>query len=195
MRFVKLLYLVITIVASGCAGTQFDRIDEAYLQLGKTTSVEIIEKLGQPFEDVSGFANGQPTRTLVYAYAYTGSSVIAKTKGALPVKGQAFIFHKDRLISYQYVANLQDNHTDFDEGKIKLIEQSKSTEIQVRQLMGTPTGHAIFPAIKQTNGHAMLYHYAETHSLTTSGKKARFVIDDAGVVVEVYFNNQGNWGK
>ena len=146
-----------------------------------------------PYEVTNGIHYGQSTRTLVYVYSDPGRE--SKSPGAAPVKGQAFIFHSDRLVSYQYVANLRDNHTDFDERKIKQIERGKTTVAQIRQLLGTPSGLAIYPVIKQTDGHGLTYQYAEMHGFTQSTKKARVIIDASGLVVDVEYTTQGNWGK
>jgi hypothetical protein len=197
MRFVRafLLFFSAAIIFSltGCAGTQFARVADPDLQLGSTTVAQIMAKLGKPFQEASGSSNGQPTRTLSYAYA--GAGMQAKTTGITPVKAQVFVFHNDRLVSYQYVANLKDDHTDFDDSKIKQIEQGKTSATQVRQLLGNPSGQSIYPMVKQPNSRGMSYEYTEMRGLTPSVKKAKIVVDTAGMVLDVDYSTQGNWGK
>ncbi|MEP6773115.1 MAG: hypothetical protein ABI893_15120 [Polaromonas sp.] len=183
--------LVMAVTLTGCAGTQFVRPADSELTLGKTTEQEVTARLGKPFQEATGLANGKQTHTLGYAYASMGSQ--SKTAGVTPVHGLTLVFSEGKLVSKAYMSNMKEGATDFDDKKVPLIEIGKTNVAQVNTLFGPPPGEAIFPAIKQPVGRAALYTYQEMRGFTLSHKALAVVFDPQGIVVDVDYKNQGTW--
>lgn len=187
-KWVSLLALV---VLTGCAGTKFVRPAEADLELGKTTEQQVLARLGKPFQEANGLSNGKAIRTLGYAYASFGGQ--AKTQGVTPVHGLTLVFHDGKLVSKAYMSNLKEDATDFDGSKAELIQPGKTTLAQINTMFGPAPGEAVYPAIKQATGRALLYSYQEMRGFTLSQRRLTVVLDPQGTVVDVEYQNQGTW--
>ncbi|HYW57082.1 MAG TPA: hypothetical protein VE934_08980 [Polaromonas sp.] len=188
---VKWVAVLAMVVLTGCAGTKFVRPAEAELELGKTSEQQVLARLGKPFQEANGLANGKAIRTLSYAYASFGSTV--KTQGVTPVHALTLVFHEGKLVSKSYMSNLKEDATDFDGSKAEQIQSGKTTAAQVISMFGPAPGEAIFPVIKQTPGRALLYSYQEMRGFSLSQKRLTVVLDPQGTVVDVDYLNQGTW--
>jgi outer membrane protein assembly factor BamE (lipoprotein component of BamABCDE complex) len=193
IQLLKILALLTAALLTGCAGTQFNRVTGTDLVMGQTSSAQIMTKLGKPFRESSGLSNGQNIKTVVYAYA--GAGMATGITGVTPVKVQSFSFSDDKLVAYQYLANLVADSTNFDDSKVRLIEVRKTTAAQVIEMLGKPSGEAIYPTIKSTDGRALKYEYSEMRGFTPSTKRATIVVGKDNIVQDVDYQTQGNWGK
>ncbi|MBA3774040.1 MAG: hypothetical protein H0X13_16570 [Ramlibacter sp.] len=183
--------LAIAAVMAGCAGTKFVRPSDGDLELGKTTEQQVMAKLGKPFQQATGLTNGKSTRTLGYAYASFGAQ--SKNAGVTPVNALTLVFHEDRLVSRTYMSNLKEDATDFDGSRAAAIQVGKTTQAQIRTMFGPAPGEAIYPAIKQPNGKALIYTYQEMRGFTPSTRVLTVVLDPQGTVADVDYQNQGTW--
>ena len=104
-------------------------------------------------------------------------------------------FHNDTLVGHEFISSWADDHTDFDEAKIKEIIKGKTTRAQVVQLLGKPGGFYIFPLIKASTGEAAVYAYSEVRGFTPYQKLLVVTFDAAGVVTEVEFTSAGSKGS
>ena len=179
------------LLLAGCAGTKFVRPTEAQLQLGKTTEPQVVAMLGKPFQEASGISNGKTIRTLSHAYASFGAQ--PQNVGVTPVYGLTTVFHEGLLVSKSFVSNVKGEATDFDDRKVPQIQVGKTTQAQVQAMFGPAPGEAIYPAIKQPAGRALVYNYTEMRGFTPSTKKLVVVLDAQGTVADVEFQNQGTW--
>ena len=186
-----MLVLATALFVAGCAGTKFVRPADGDLRLGSTTEQQVVASLGKPYQETNGLSNGKATKTLGYAYASFGGQ--AKSAGVTPVHGLTVVFHEGKLVSKIYMSNLKEDATDFDDTKVPQIQIGKTTAAQVQALMGPPPGEAIYPAVKQPDGRAMIYQYQEMRGFTPSNKLLMVVLDRQGVVTDVEYKNQGNW--
>jgi hypothetical protein len=187
----KYAALALAVTLAGCAGTKFVRPADSELTLGKTTEQEVMARLGKPFQEAAGLSNGKQTRTISYAYASMGNQ--PKTVGVTPVHGLTLVFSDNKLVSKAYMSNMKESATDFDGGKVPLVEVGKTTVAQVNTLFGPAPGEAIFPAIKQPVGRAAIYTYQEMRGFTLSHKVLTVVFDAQGLVADVDYKNQGKW--
>jgi hypothetical protein len=184
------LVLSVALLA-GCAGTKFVRPAESELELGRTTEQQVLARMGKPFQEATGLTNGKGTRTLGYAYASMGGQ--AKNPGVTPVNALTLVFHEGKLVSKVYVSNLKEDATDFDGSKASAIQSGKTTSAQIKAMFGAAPGEAIYPAIKQPTGRAMIYTYQEMRGFTPSTKTLTVVLDANGTVVDADYQNQGTW--
>lgn len=183
--------LLATALLVGCAGTKFARPSDGELELGKTTEQQVVAKLGKPFQEITGLTNGKSTRTLGYAYASMGGQ--AKSPGVTPVNALTLVFHEGRLVSKSYMSNLKEDATDFDGTKAAAIQVGKTTLAQIQTMLGQAPGEAIYPAIKEPGGRALIYAYQEMRGFTPSTKTLTVVFDPKGTVADVDYKNQGTW--
>lgn len=183
--------LLATALLVGCAGTKFTRPSDAELELGRTTEQQVVARMGKPVQETNGLTNGKPTRTLTYGYASFGGE--PKNPGVTPVHVLALTFHDAKLVSKSYVSNLKEDATDFDGTKAGAIQVGKTTLAQVQAMFGPAPGEAIFPAIKEPAGRALIYAYQEMRGFTPSTKTLTVVFDPKGTVADVDYKNQGTW--
>jgi hypothetical protein len=185
------LLLVAAVLLAGCAGTKFVRPADSELELGRTTEQQALARLGKPFQEATGLSNGKTTRTLAYAYASMGNQ--SRSPGVTPVHGLTLVFHEGKLVSKSYMSNLKEDATDFDGTKAAAILAGKTTLAQVNAMFGPAPGEAIYPAIKQPTGRALIYSYQEMRGFTPSNKNLTVVLDAQGTVVDVDYKTQGSW--
>jgi len=183
--------LAAAVLLAGCAGTKFVRPADTELELGKTTEQQIVARMGKPFQEATGLTNGKNTRTLGYAYASMGGQ--PKNAGVTPVNALTLVFHEGKLVSKAYMSNLKEDATDFDGAKAAAIQVGKTTLAQINAMFGPAPGEAIYPAIKQPSGRALLYNYQEMRGFTPSTKILTVVLDPQGTVADVDYKNQGTW--
>jgi hypothetical protein len=187
----RMAALLGAMLLTACAGTQFVRPTDTDLQLGATTETQVRAQLGKPYREANGLTNGKTTHSLGYAYASMGNQ--PKRAGVTPVHGLELIFHEGKLISKVYMSNLKEDATDFDEAKTPAVQIGKTTAAQIRAMFGAAPGEAMYPAIKQADGHALLYYYQEMRGFTPSSKKMVVVLDAQGTVIDMSYQNSGPW--
>ena len=83
--------------------------------------------------------------------------------------------------------------TDFDGTKAGAIQVGKTTQAQIKAMLGAAPGEAIYPVIKQPNGRALIYNYQEMRGFTPSTKTLTVVLDPQGTVADVDYKDQGTW--
>jgi outer membrane protein assembly factor BamE (lipoprotein component of BamABCDE complex) len=174
---------------SGCAGTNFVRPDSDSLKNGQTTYSQVTAKFGQPRQEGSVIKNEQTLKTATYAYASMGGKPL--NEGVTAARAAGFYFHNDVLVGYEFISSWAEDHTNFDESRIKDIVKGKTTRAEITQLMGKPGGYHIFPLIKAATGEAAVYAYMEVKGFTPFRKELRVTFDNAGVVTDVEFSSSG----
>lgn len=174
---------------AGCAGTNFVRPDSETLKNGQTTYAQVIAKFGEPRQEGSVIKNDKTVKTASYAYASMGGTPL--NQGVTAARAVGFYFHNDVLVGYEFVSSWAEDHTNFDESRIKDIVKGKTTRAEVIQVMGKPGGYHTFPLIKAPTGEAAVYLYMEVKGFTPYRKELRVTFDDAGVVSDVEFASAG----
>ncbi|RDV00815.1 hypothetical protein [Trinickia dinghuensis] len=187
------LCVVFAGVMSGCAGTNFVRPNEAALQNGKTTIDDVRAQYGKPFRESSVTKNDENITLLSYAYATTGGTPLET--GVVPSRSLALAFWKGVLVSNVFISSFKDDASDFDASKRDAIVKGKTTRGEVIGLLGRPAGYAIYPAIKDRNGQALIYSYHTTRGsafdLKFSNRDLTITIGSDGVVSDVNFESSG----
>jgi outer membrane protein assembly factor BamE (lipoprotein component of BamABCDE complex) len=156
---------------------------------GRTTYSQVIAKLGPPRQEGSVIKNEKTLKTVSYVYASMGGQPL--NAGATAARAAGFYFLDDVLVGHEFVSSWAEDHTNFDESRVKDIARGKSTRADVIQLMGKPGGYHAFPLIKDKSGEAALYAYMEVKGFTPFRKELRVTFDSAGVVTDVEFSSTG----
>ena len=108
----------------------------------------------------------------------------------------AFYFYNDVLVGHEYLSSWAADSTDFDETERKQIVMGKTTEAELLQLLGKPSGYDIYPMVASKSGRAAVYAYTELEGGVLSRKAYRKVLvvslDEAGVVTQVDYTSIGS---
>ena len=185
---------VAALLLSGCAGTDFVRPDSDSLKNGQATYAQVRARMGEPRREGTFIKNDKTLKTATYAYAATGGQ--PRHQGVTPARAMSFYFYNDTLVGQDFISSFAEDHSDFDESKIKDLVKGSSTRAEVIRLLGRPAGHYIYPMIKAQNGEAVVYVYAETtgsvFNLKFFRKTLVVTFDAAGVVTDVEYSSSGN---
>ena len=181
------------LMLSGCAGTDFVRPDASSLVNGQTTFAQLRASMGAPWREGTVLKNEKTLKIASYAYASTGGQ--PRHPGVTPARAISLYFYDDTLVGHEFVSSWAEDHTDFDEGKVKDVVKGKTTRAELTQLLGKPSGYYIYPMIKATTGEAAAYVYSETSgsvfNLKIFRKRLVVTFDAAGVASDVEFTSSG----
>jgi hypothetical protein len=178
----------------GCAGREFTRPDMATLRNGVTTYAQVIERFGPPYAEGSLVRNGKTIRTANYVHsAATGKPA---REGIVATRAMAFYFYDNVLVGHEFLSSWAEDSTDFDEIERRRIIRGTTTEAEVVQLLGKPSGYQIYPMIESPSGKAAVYAYSELESTVLERKAYRKVLvvtfDAAGIVTALDFTSVGS---
>ncbi|MGF6757767.1 hypothetical protein [Paraburkholderia sp. GAS334] len=195
MNKIAMIFLGAALVGalSGCAGSNFVRPDDAVLQNDKTTISAVRETYGKPFRESNVTKNDQDVTLLSYAYASTGGTPLET--GVIPARSLELAFWKDKLVSNVFNSSFKDDASTFDASKRTQIIKGKTTREEVVGLLGRPAGYAVYPAIKDKNGNALVYSYHTTSGSAFNLKFSRrdliVTLDPKGIVSDVSYESSG----
>ena len=179
--------VALTFMAACSSGTDFKRPTAASLELGKTTEQEIQARYGEPRKRGTVQVDDKTIKTMVYTYAEAAPYV-----EKVPVRVMVYSLHQSALVGFDYSSSFSSDKTDFDESLVNKIVRGQTTQSQVVELLGQPTGMFIYPsALVKTPGHrAYTYSYTRTNkgpfggNLSTTSKAVTITFDEQNVVTE-----------
>ncbi len=82
--------------------------------------------------------------------------------GDVSMKRIEFIFRDNVLISYNFTSNFVADSSNFDESKLASLQKHQTTQTQVEQILGQPTGQAVYPAVLIDGDRKAYYSYLAT---------------------------------
>lgn len=193
---VSSLCVVVILAASGlsgCAGTDFVRMEPQSFELGKTTRQQITQKLGEPYQVGTVQKNGKTLQTVSYGYANVGSEPLYE--GVTASRSQGFYFLNGTLVGTEFTSSFKSDGTDFDATKIKLIEKGKSTKADVLKLFGAAGGEYMTPLVANPDDRALVYLYAQTRGTSFNLRFYQKLLvvsyNPSGIVTDVEYTAQG----
>lgn len=185
-----LMSVVLAVV--GCAGREFVRPEADTLVLTKTTYQEVRERFGSPFREGTVVKNGVKLKTVSYAYASGGASLVG---GVTPARAMGLYFMDNRLVGHEFLSSYAEDHTDFDEGKVDTIKKGETTRAQVVEVFGKPGGVYVYPLIKGKDDQALVYTYSQTRGTAFNLKVYQKLLvvsyGPDGIVTDVEFTSSG----
>lgn len=191
LRIGWLLYVFFLIaLLTGCAGTDFVRPYVDAFELGKTTPAQIVAQMGEPKKKGIVKKNGTLIESITYVYASIGGE--AADEGVTPSRVQVFFFHKGILVGREFQSSFKSDSSNFDETKIALLEEGKTTRADVIRVFGEPTGAYIAPVVEEGMREAIGYAYQAISGGPFSGMKMfrkvlRISFDENNVIAKVEF--------
>lgn len=206
---------VLALLLAGCgAGKNFTMPTKGSLQLGVTTLQQATAMLGDPVSKnrstVAAIETGTATPApsiftpvklpgtydnLIYAYIDTvGQQLVGSFAGVRPARTLHIEFLNGKLIGYSASSSFDNDSTNFDDSKVAQLERGKTSQNDVTNLLGAPSGELMFPLISTPKGHVALYSYAEDN-VTKRERATKFLavyFDDGGIVRDFESTNATN---
>jgi len=190
---VKFTVVFFVLQLAGCAGTNFMRVTDEALILGKTTKEQIEARLGAPYQQGVITKNEQQMKTASYAYASSGGGAVAE--GVIPARSQGFYFFNNKLVGYEFTSSWKSDSSNFNNEKIAQIRKGASTHKDVLRLLGKPGGKYIYPLIEHKDREAINYLYSQTKggafNLKFYKKQLVVVFNKQGIVTDVEYTEAG----
>ncbi len=182
------------LLLSGCAGTNFVRPDSSSLVNGQTTYAQIVASMGMPRREGTVQKNDKTINTAQYAYASVGGKPLHPS--ATPARGINYYFVGGTLVGHEFLSSFAEDHSDFDDSRVKDIVKGKTTRADLVQMLGKPAGSYIYPMIKSEAGEAVVYSYLEVtgsaFNMKVNSKKLVVTFDSAGVATDVEYATSGS---
>jgi hypothetical protein len=136
------------------SGTNFVRPAEESIALGKTTPDQIYTRFGKPFRETTTIRDNNQIRTVTYTYSEAAPYV-----QKVPNRTMVFHFNSGVLVGYDFLSSFDEDKTDFDDTRATEIKKGETTQAQVIQIFGRPTGRHIYPLVKEREQRAVVYNY------------------------------------
>ena len=184
----------ILLATFGCAGAtrDFVRPQPHELALGRTTMADVVARFGAAQQRGRAVKDGIEVISLSYSFADAGAP--ASASGVPAAKAMAFYFGRDTLIGYESLSTFKADSSDFDDTRVSDITRGVTTEAQVRDLVGRPSGMYIYPLTGAPGERALVYVYGQKRGTAPLARKQLLVtVDAAGVVRDVQFEKTGEW--
>ncbi|HWM29418.1 MAG TPA: hypothetical protein VNQ14_13225 [Woeseiaceae bacterium] len=188
-----LIVVILAVLVSACAGTNFKRPDPQALIVGKSNSSDVVNVMGAPGQTGELLKNNEKVRILRYAYAEGAGT--GRYPGVTPARAMVFYTVNDVLVGLEFVSSFADDATDFDESKLSAITKGKSTRADVVALLGQPIGNVVYPLVKNKGETGIVYAYSHVKGTVfnmTQYSKTLIVSFDANhVATEVEYVSTG----
>lgn len=95
-------------------------------------------------------------------------------------------FWNDRLYFHNFVSSVENESTNFDEGKITQIRRGATTYGDLVALLGNPSGLGVYPAVANPGNRLAVYQFLQINrqNRTIQSKRFDVLIDSRDIVVE-----------
>lgn len=189
------LLLVASVMLTACAvGTDFVRPPADAIELGKTTYKQVEERFGKPKDETRVQHNKELLRAVSYSYANDFDS--PKVPNTMAMRQLILLFSGDIVVMESFNSSFAADSTDFDQHKVGDIIKAKTRCSEVVQLLGRPSGRAIFPAVDKQGESAMSYEFSYVKrpllKFKTYQKGLKVMCDSEGVVSDVSYTEAGD---
>lgn len=190
---ISALTATLTLLITGCAGTNFTLPEAGKLELGKTTKVEAIQTMGKPIQTGEVLQNEKKIEQLKYVYASTGGE--AAYAGVIPARAFVLSFFENTLVGEEFTSSFKADNSDFNSDLIAKIEKGKTTRSEVIALLGKPTGTVIYPIIKSAHEKGIVYTYSQAKgsvfNMQFHNKLLIVIFDNANIVTDIQYTANG----
>lgn len=182
--------VMLAFLLSACAGTNFVRPPEDKLVLGTTTKSQIVAMLGEPFQKGQQSINGANLELYSYGYANVGAPPVFE--GVTAARHLNFSFNNDVLVGKSFNSTFKNDTSYFPPDKAKAVKQGM-TRAEVINLVGQPTGEAIYPVVQNPKGKGLIYVYNQARGFTFGQRLLTVELDEKGIVERTSFTEAGEF--
>ncbi len=154
-----------------------------------------MNRLGRHYTEESGSKNGKPLRTIYYYYATDREPAVRA--GVIAARELQYTFFNDVLVAEVFASTLWDDPTNFDDSKVSLIVQGKTTTAEVIAMLGRPAGRAIYPVADNERERVLVYFYHQVTQVwgvvkdQTFEQSLEITYDKDDVVSKVSYSQSG----
>lgn len=184
-----LLIPLFFVLASCAVGVNFTKPSDSQLVVGVSKQADVLGTLGKPNITSTVIVNGKNLPTDTYAYAVGGSGDGA-LPGVTPARSLAVSFNDGVLVEKVYTSSFKEDATMFDVNKAKSVKPGETAE-EVLQLLGKPSGAAVYPATSAPNTHALIYTFVETKGFKSQKDQLVVEVDTNGRVTKSKYSQFG----
>jgi hypothetical protein len=168
------------------------------LRLGQMTVAEALQRFGEPNRRTSTADSATVVNTtpgdqrpvgmrpprvegLIQRLTYVSNANPTGTGRIL-----FLAFWNDHLYFYNFVSSVENESTNFDEGKIAQIRRGATTYRDVVALLGRPSGQGVYPAVANPGNRLAVYQFLQINrqNRTIQSKRFDVLIDSRDIVVE-----------
>jgi hypothetical protein len=191
MRTIFVMMAALALAA--CTGHNFPKPAPESLILGSTTQDEVVAKYGPPYRQSTALAAGStvantnaPQTPFEYAmvpgtyasltYYYADRSAQVMFGGSPTERSIVFNFWNGKLYAYNFISSFAADSTNFDENNAAKLEQGKTTKSEVIEILGRPTGEAVYPSVQQGE-RRFIYLYIATEGRRRIAKRLELLFD------------------
>lgn len=159
-----LLLVGISLLFSGCAGTNFTRPAPEALKIGVSKRSDVLSVMGEPKRTGKVLKNSASIDQLIYVYA---SKMGAEPlhQGVTPARAMVYSICNDVLVGKQFMSSFKEDATDFDSTKASAVIKGKTTKPEIIAMFGPPSGEAIYPILDHQDMTGVIYLYSEVSGL------------------------------
>ena len=210
IRPLALAAVVITTIGCAPVGRDFARPAAGALTPGVTSLDDVKKMLGEPTNQLAwsrsagvfrarsentplptpfdGAPVGGTVKRLYYFYSWRVEEAVRP--GVDPSRSFHAWFWNDRLVAFTGTSSFKEDATTFDEKKAEAIKPWSSLRADVEQLLGPPSGIAVYPATPVEDQEVLIYRdFQWDRSAAQYESKALYVIVNAlGIVEDVRFS-------
>jgi len=175
------------------ADTAFGCPEPGKFTLGEATLSDITAAYPYDFRTATATFND----VVVDVVTYTQTSIrkkLAVEKKVTPARALSFIFHEDKLVGYEYVSSFKEDHTDFDDTKVRLFKKGETSIDEVEEMIGRSCGVHVPPMVADSAVEARVYGYSQvkgSFKLTPYIKNLIVGFDADGIVQDIKLTVNG----
>jgi hypothetical protein len=203
----------IVVAAAGCLaailgacthGRDFARPSNEALVLGHTTRAEIVARYGETNRQASAIVSEGAASTstrppsifdaaatpgnysrLTYAFSDTTQTVLVG--GPASARVVSFVFWNDTLVAYEFISNFANDSSNFGDGKVALLKKGQTSKNEVTELLGPPSGRAVYPQVLEPGDEKYLYSFLTATREERLGKRLEIVFGGDEKLIEYRF--------
>jgi len=128
------------------------------------------------------------------SYSYGDAAARASAPGVSAARAMAFYFVKGTLVGYEAISTFAADSSDFDDTRVSDIRRGVTTEAQLGELVGRPSGLYVYPLAAAPGQRVLVYAHAQKRGKAPMARKQLLVtVDAAGIVRDLQWEKIGEW--
>ena len=158
MKRLHFCSIAVFFLVTGCATSNFNKVDPEEISLGVSDRASVIEAVGNPERKYVSklYGYSEPIEQVTHSYIRA-----EKVNGDLYYfyREQSLQFANDVLVGYTFVSGFPDESTRFDIRKARHIKPGETTVDEVVELLGPPAGERIAPFSCKDSARDLIYKF------------------------------------
>ena len=149
-------------------------------------------RFGSPQERGRAMKDGVEVMTM--SYSHGDAAARASAPGVSAARAMAFYFIKGTLVGYEAISTFAADSSDFDDTRVSDIRRGVTTEAQLGELVGRPSGMYVYPLAAAPGQRVLVYAHTQKRNTTPiTHKQLLITVDAVGIVRDVQWEKIGEW--